>query len=84
MSAMSSTNGGDAAGVARGRQPVVNRGADLPALHRRLAGTVMAGDEQHDPVAPRDRQLEQVVDCIPCLVEIVAVKVEHAIRLDPA
>jgi hypothetical protein len=84
MPAMCSANRGDAPRMSRGREPIVNRRANFPALHRRLAGTVMAGDKQNDPVSPRDRLLERMVDRIPCSIEIVTVKVEDAIRFDLA
>ena len=59
MAAVGAPDGGDAAGVARGGQPVVDRGADLAPLDRRLAGPMMAGDQQHHAVAARDRLLER-------------------------
>ena len=37
--------------VTRSRKPVVNRSADLAALHGWLAGTMMTGDQKQDPVA---------------------------------
>ena len=55
-----------------------------PALDRRLAGPMMAGDEQHDAVAARDRLLERAVDRAPGAVEVHAVKVEDAVGLDSA
>ena len=68
--------------MARCRQPVVNRGADAAPLDRRLAGPVMAGDQQHHAFAARDRLLKAAIDGRPRRVEIHPVQIEHAIRLD--
>lgn len=81
---VSPTNGGDIRGMARGREPVVNRGADLAALDRWLAGAVVAGNQQHQPVARGNGSLKAGVDCAPGGVEVHAVKVEHAVGPDLA
>ena len=84
MPPMGATNGRDTARVSRRRKPVVNGRTDLPALHRRLAGPVMPGDQQQHSVSPRDCSLEPPVDCPPGLVEVHPVKVEDTIRRDRA
>ena len=71
---------GDPRRMARSRQPVVNRGPNSPALHRRLARARVAGDQQQDPLAGSDRPLQRPVDRAPRRVEAVAVKVERAVR----
>ena len=81
MTAMSSSNGGDPAGVAGGREPVVDGGANLPALDRRLARPGMAGNQKNDTVAALDRLVETSVDRGPGLVEGMAMKVDDPIRL---
>jgi hypothetical protein len=79
---MSPPDGSDGGGVARGRQPIVNRGPDLASLHRRIARSRMAGDEEKHPLACGDRPLQARVDCVPRLVQVEAVKVERPIGLD--
>ena len=51
MAAVRPAHSSDARGMARGGEPIVNRGADSPALDRGSARAVMPGDEQQDPVA---------------------------------
>ena len=46
---MRAANRGDLPRMARRRQPVVDRGADPPALDRRLARAGVAGDQQQRP-----------------------------------
>ena len=65
-------------------KPVMNRRSDLAALDRGLAGAMVTGNEQHDPVAACDGLLEGTVNRGPRLVEIVAVEVEDAIGFDIA
>ena len=72
---MRGPNGSDPWGMARGRQPVVNRGANPPALHRRLARPRVPGDQQQYPLAAGYRPLQRKVDRVVRAVEIVAMKV---------
>jgi hypothetical protein len=65
-------------------EPVVDGRADRAAADRRLARAVMAGDEENDPVAARDRLIERPVDRPPGGVEAHAVQVDDAIGLDTA
>ena len=51
MAAVGAANRSDSRRVARSRKPVVDCGADPPALDRRLARPVVAGDQQEDAVA---------------------------------
>ncbi len=50
----------------------------------RLASAVVAGNEQHDPVAACDGLLEGAVDRVPRLIKIVTVEVEDTIGFDIA
>jgi len=79
---MRASNGGDLRRVAGCGQPVVDGSADPPALHRRVARPMMAGDQQDDTVAGADRLLERAVDRGPCAVEVQAVQVDDAVGLD--
>ena len=81
MAPMCSANRGDAPGMARCREPVVDRRADLPALNRRLTRTMVSGNQQNDPVSPGNRILEATIDRTPCLVEIHAVQIEDSVRV---
>jgi hypothetical protein len=74
----------DIARVARCREPVMDRCPDLAALHRRVAGPVMARDQEHDALAARDRLLQPSVDRGPGVIEGQTMQIEHSIRLDGA
>jgi len=84
MTSMRASNGGDPVGVARGRKPIVNGRADPAALNRRIAGPMMARDEQNDPFATRNGSLQATIDRGPSSVEVHSVKIEHPIGLDVA
>lgn len=84
MAPVGTSHGRDMGCVARGSEPVVHGCADPAAPDRRLARSVMAGDQQHQAVAARDRLLQAPVDRRPRLVERHAVQVQNAIRLDVA
>ena len=75
---------GDVRGMARCSEPVVNRGADAAALDRRIAGAMVASDQQHEAVAARDGGLEGSVDRSPGGIEAHPMQIEHAVRLDRA
>lgn len=75
-------NRGDPRGMTGRSQPVVDRSAYPPALHRRLARPLMAGNQEDEPVAGVDRPFERKVDRLPCTIEIVAVQVDHPVGLD--
>lgn len=70
MPAVRTAHGGNARSVAGSREPVMDRGSDLAALDRRLAGTVMPGYQQQDSVSPGDSLLKAAVDGCPGAVEI--------------
>lgn len=74
--------GGDASGMAGSCEPVVHGGPDSPSLDRRLAWTMMAGNQQKNAVAASNRLVEAAVDRSPGGLEIHSVEVEHAVRLD--
>jgi hypothetical protein len=84
MTSVGAAHGGDPCRVARGSQPVVDRGANLAALDRRLARPMMAGDQEHDAVAAGNRLVEAAVDCMPGAVEVHSVEVEDSVDLDVA
>jgi hypothetical protein len=73
---------GDFSSMAGRRQPVIYCGANPAALHRRLTGAVVAGDQQYDPLASSYRLLEAAVDRRPGRIEIHAVEVEYPVRFD--
>jgi hypothetical protein len=83
MAAVSTSNRGGARGVARGRQPVMHRSSNSPTLERRLAPTLMTGDQQYHSVAGAYCAIQPLVDCLPGLIETVAMKVEDPIRFNP-
>lgn len=82
MPPMRAAHSSDAACVPRCGEPIVNRGADLAALNRRLPRTVMTGHEQQDAVAARDRFFELAVDCAPCRVQVHPVQIENTVGFD--
>ena len=82
MTTVSGPDGGDIRRVSRGRQPVVDRGSNSPALDRRVPGPRMAGDQQDHTLAGLDRPFERQVDRAPCAVEIVAVEVDDPVGSD--
>jgi hypothetical protein len=84
MATVSVPDRGNVAGMPRGGEPIVNGGANPPALHRRRIRTMMAGDQQHDAIAAVDRLLNNAVDGCPRCVQIHAMKIEHTVGLDGA
>ena len=70
--------------VPRSGKPVVDRGTDLAALDRPVAGPVMTGDQVHDALAAINRLFERAIDGAPSCVEVHAVQIDHAIRFDSA
>jgi hypothetical protein len=73
---------GDFGSMAGRRQPVIYCGPNPAALHRRLIGAVVAGDQQDDPLASSYRLLEAAVDRRPGRIEIHAVEVEYPVGFD--
>lgn len=84
VAGMGTPDSGDLRRVARGCQPIVNSGADLASLDRRVARPRMSGDEEKDPVASGDCPLKTSVDGFPRLVEVEAVQVERPVGRDRA
>jgi hypothetical protein len=84
MSPVSASNGGNSRCMTRCREPVVDRGADLAALDRRLSRAMMTGDQQHDALAAGDGVAKPAVDRPPRAVEGHAVEVEDSVGLDNA
>jgi formyltetrahydrofolate synthetase len=58
VASVRASDGGDVTGMAASGEPVVNGSADTSALNRRLARTMVAGNQQNHPVTARDRLLE--------------------------
>lgn len=79
MATMRTAHCGNISGVPRGREPVVDRGANLAPLDRRLARTMVAGDQQHHALAPGDRLIEAAIDGVPGSVEVHAVKIDDPV-----
>lgn len=82
MAAVRSADRRDLRRVTRRREPVVHRGANSPALDRRIAGTMVAGDQEDEPIASRDSLFQTAVDGPPRRVEIHPVQVENPVRLN--
>ena len=79
MSAAHRCNIGCVAGCG---EPVVDGGPDSAALDRRVAGSVMAGDQQEDALPSPDRLFDVAVDGGPGAIQIEAVKIDHAVWFD--
>ena len=62
-------------------KPIVNGRTDLAALDGRLAGSMMAGDQQQNTITAGDGLLEAAVDRRPGAIEGQSVKVEHTVRI---
>lgn len=58
--------------------------ANLATLHRRLASTGVAGDQQNHPVASRNSLFQHLIDRLPGAVEAMSMKVERTIDGDVA
>ena len=61
-------------------QPVVDRGTDGAAPNRRLAGPMVAGNQEKDSLALRDRMFQVPVDRAPGAIERHSVKVDDPVR----
>ena len=84
MARMGAAHGGDAARVPRDREPVMDSSADSSATDRRLAPTVVTGDEKDDALAGIACSLQREIDGVPGSVEVHAVQVDYAVRLNGA
>jgi hypothetical protein len=84
MPRMGPANRRDPGRVTRCREPVVNGGADLAALDRRLAPPMMARDEQDKAIPGIARAFQGEVDGPPGAVEAVAVEIDDPIGLKRA
>jgi hypothetical protein len=70
--------------MARRGGPVVDRRSDRPAANRRFPLSVVAGDEQQQPIAALDRGVQRAVNSLPGPVQAHPVKVDDSIGLDGA
>src|SRR4051812_3271687 len=82
MTPVRCSNGRDPGCMTRGRKPVVNRRANLAALHRWFPWTMMTCDQKEDPFATTDRLIEVVVDRLPGAIQIHAVQVEGPVGVN--
>lgn len=82
MAGMSTPDRRNPVGMARSSEPVMHRGPNLSSLDPRLAGTMVASDEEDDPRSAGDRIFQALVDGVPGPVEIHAVKVERTVWLN--
>ena len=76
MPAVRPADRGDMRGMARCLQPVVDGRPNSAAFNRRLAGTMVSGDQQDHAVPGRSRAPGRI-DHLPRPVEIHAVQVDH-------
>ncbi len=81
---MRPANRGDPLGMPGSCQPVMDGGSDAPSLYRQLTWTMMAGDQEKDPLAADNRFLETAIDRGPCSFEVQAMKIKNTIGLDGA
>ena len=81
---MGATNRGDFVSVARGREPVVDRRADPPALDRRIAGPGMAGNQQKHPFTVNEGVFQRPINGLPGAIQIMAMKIDNSVGLDRA
>ena len=82
MTPVRAPDGRDPVRMPRHRQPVVDRGPDLAALHRWFTRPRVSGDEEDDPLAASDRPLQAAVDGLPSAVQAVAVQVQRTVDCD--
>ena len=84
MTRVSAPDRRDISGMAGSREPVMDGSSDPAPQHGRITRPMMPRNEEHDPVAARNRLLQTPIDRSPGPVEIHAVQVEHAVGLDHA
>ena len=84
MPAMGAPDRGDLPSVAGGREPIVDCGANAPALHRRVAWAGVASDQQQHPLGVNERIFERAINGLPGALEIMAVQVDDPVGLDVA
>jgi len=82
MTPVSAANRRNSMRMARGGEPVVDGGADPSALNGRIARAMVARDQQDHAVPGTDGLLERPVDGTPRGIEVHAVEVDDAVRLD--
>jgi hypothetical protein len=73
---------GDVAGVTGCGKPIVNRSPDSPAPNRRIAGPMVAGDQQHEALATHGRLVESAIDGPPGRIEAETMEIEDSVWLD--
>lgn len=63
MASVGAPNRSNLRGMARYREPIVDRRPDPSTLDGRLTGARMPGDEQDHPIPPLDCLIQPAVDC---------------------
>ena len=84
MAAMSTADGGDSHSVARRRKPVVDGGANPPALDWRIARPSMAGNQKEHPFTVNKRLFKCAINGLPGALQVMAVEIDNAVGLDRA
>jgi len=83
MAPVSTPDRGDSRRMARGREPVMHGGPNPAALQRRFALALMSRNQQQNALPGGNRALQSKVDRLPGAIEVVAVQIEHPVRIDP-
>jgi len=83
MAAVRGADRGDPGCMTRNRQPIVDRGANPPALDRWAIGPGVPRNQQQHSIAGADRPLQGGVDRAPRVGEVVAMQVEDPVGARP-
>lgn len=81
MPRVGAADSGDRTGMSGHCQPIVNGGANSAALDRRLATSMMTGDQQDETMARSDGSFERGIDGGPRIVERVTMQVHDPVGL---
>lgn len=84
MPAVGASNGGDSLSMTGVGEPVMDGGADSPALDRRVARARMAGDQQDHPLAVNKGIFQCPINGLPSPFEVMAVEVDNPVGLNRA
>ena len=82
MPLVSCSDGSNVAGMSRCREPVMDGGPDGAPPHRKLAGSLVPGDQQQEALASRYCPVERSIDCPPRTIEAHSMKIDDAVGLD--
>ena len=75
MASMRASHGGDARRMAGHGKPVMDRRANTPPFKGWFSLALMAGNQEENSIARRNRALKRPVDRFPCAIEAVTMKV---------